>query len=124
MSFKPSKLPLNADGPVQAASGLLSAVREIWEGARTQAARTVNSALVQANWLTGRKIVEAEQAGKSRAGYGEEIVRTLSRAPGPNMEPASPSPASRLCAGSIWPTRTCFQGHKQDLVNRQFKLFH
>lgn len=65
---------------MKAGSGLLFAVRQIWEGARTRAARTVNSTLAQANWLFGRQLVEAQQAGKDRAGYGEELLLALSRA--------------------------------------------
>ena len=80
MSPKRSKAPLPVDIPMTADTGLLSAVRQIWEGARTQVARTVNTALVQANWLIGHQIVEAQQAGKDRAGYGEELLATLSRA--------------------------------------------
>ena len=57
---------------------LLAAIRHIWESARLQAARSVNSALVQANWLIGRQIVEAEQKGKSRAAYSSRLLKTLS----------------------------------------------
>lgn len=57
---------------------LLAAIRRIWESARLQAARSVNSALVQANWLIGRQIVEAEQKGKSRAAYSSRLLKTLS----------------------------------------------
>lgn len=57
---------------------LLSAIRQIWEAARTQVARSVNSALVQANWLIGKQIVEAEQGGKSRAAYGEQLLQLVS----------------------------------------------
>ena len=80
MGLKSPKPPLNAAFTVKADSGLLAAVRDIWEGARTQVARSVNTALVKANWLIGRQIVEAQQAGKDRAGYGEELITTLSRA--------------------------------------------
>ena len=31
-----------------------------------------------ANWLVGREIVEEEQRGKRRAGYGEKLIETLS----------------------------------------------
>jgi hypothetical protein len=55
---------------------LFSAVRQIWEEARTYAARTVNSAMVRVNWLIGRQIVEAQQAGRRRAGYGEALIVT------------------------------------------------
>ena len=80
MGIKPAKSSLSAAIPMKADSGLVSAVRQIWEGARTKAARTVNSALVQANWLIGRQLVEAQQAGRGRAGYGEELLLALSRA--------------------------------------------
>jgi len=59
---------------------LLTAIRGIWESARFQAARSVNSALVQANWLIGKQIVEAEQGGKSRAAYSRRLLKTLSEA--------------------------------------------
>lgn len=58
---------------------LLAAIRHIWESARLQAVRSVNSALVQANWLIGRQIVEAEQKGKSRAAYSSRLLETLSK---------------------------------------------
>ena len=45
---------------------LLARIRHIWESARTQAARSVNTAHVCANWLIGQQIVEAEQGGAKR----------------------------------------------------------
>jgi predicted nuclease of restriction endonuclease-like (RecB) superfamily len=57
---------------------LIVAIRQIWESARSQAARSVNSALVQANWLIGQRIVEAEQGGKLRADYNRRLLQTLS----------------------------------------------
>lgn len=59
---------------------LLAAIRGIWESARLQVARSVNSALVQANWLIGRRIVEAEQGGKARADYNRRLLKSLSDA--------------------------------------------
>ena len=41
-------------------------------------ARTVNTTQVVANWLIGREIVEEEQKGRRRAGYGEELLIDLS----------------------------------------------
>jgi hypothetical protein len=58
---------------------LLQRIRQIWESARSQAARSVNSALVQANWLIGRQIVETEQGGTTRAEYGAALLKALSR---------------------------------------------
>jgi predicted nuclease of restriction endonuclease-like (RecB) superfamily len=34
--------------------------------------------MVQTYWLIGREIVEVEQAGEQRAGYGEEVIERLS----------------------------------------------
>jgi hypothetical protein len=42
-------------------------------------ARTVNTTQVVANWLIGRVIVEEEQQGKKRAGYGKQLVEDLSQ---------------------------------------------
>jgi predicted GNAT family N-acyltransferase len=53
-------------------------IREILESARTGVARTVNTTQVMANWLIGREIVEEEQRGKKRAGYGERLIANLS----------------------------------------------
>ena len=46
--------------------------------ARSRVARTVNSEMVRAYWLVGREIVEEEQSGRARAGYGEELIDRLS----------------------------------------------
>jgi len=56
---------------------LFSRVLDIVEAARKQAARSVNSAMVHAYWMIGREIVEVEQAGARRAGYGEEVIDRL-----------------------------------------------
>ena len=53
-------------------------VREILETARSSAYRAVNFAMVQAYWNIGKVIVEDEQRGKSKAGYGEYLVKELS----------------------------------------------
>lgn len=57
---------------------LFGRIRDIWESARTQAVRSVNSAHVCANWLIGQQIVEAEQKGSKRAGYGKALLKNLS----------------------------------------------
>jgi predicted nuclease of restriction endonuclease-like (RecB) superfamily len=56
---------------------LFKRVAEIIESARGRVARSVNSAMVQAYWLIGREIVEIEQQGKKRAGYGYRIIQGL-----------------------------------------------
>jgi predicted nuclease of restriction endonuclease-like (RecB) superfamily len=57
---------------------LLSDIREIISRARSQAYSAVNTAMVQAYWLIGKRIVEEEQNGQERAQYGRQIVTTLS----------------------------------------------
>ena len=54
-------------------------VLEIIESARAGAARSVNTTQVVAYWLIGREIVEEEQKGEQRAGYGEELLLGLSK---------------------------------------------
>ena len=61
-----------------APSAFYRRVREILESARAGVARTVNTTQVMANWLIGREIVEEEQKGKTRAGYGEALLKDLS----------------------------------------------
>lgn len=58
---------------------LFGRIVEILEEARSHAARTVNSAMVVAYWLIGHEIVEEEQKGQRRAGYGKTLLQDLSR---------------------------------------------
>ncbi|MDE0262075.1 MAG: PDDEXK nuclease domain-containing protein [Bryobacterales bacterium] len=53
-------------------------VSRIVDDARGSAARSVNAVMTAAYWLIGRHIVEFEQQGEERAGYGEEIIKRLS----------------------------------------------
>ena len=46
---------------------------------RRGAYRAVNSAMVQAYWLIGKRIVEVEQAGQEKAAYAEAVLKGLSR---------------------------------------------
>ncbi|MCK4980848.1 MAG: DUF1016 family protein [Candidatus Delongbacteria bacterium] len=54
-------------------------IKDILEQARNGAYRAINSAMVQAYWLIGKRIVEEEQKGKERAEYGKQIIKTLSK---------------------------------------------
>jgi hypothetical protein len=56
---------------------LYERVAQILAQARGQVARSVNTAMVQAYWLVGREIVEVEQAGEQRAGYGQNVLARL-----------------------------------------------
>lgn len=63
--------------PARREAALLARVLEIVDAARGHAARSVNSAMVHAYWMIGREIVEVEQAGAKRAGYGDEVIDRL-----------------------------------------------
>ena len=65
--------------PVQSKAALYQRIARILEFARVGVARTVNTTQGVANWLVGREIVEAEQSGKMRVQYGEELIRDLAQ---------------------------------------------
>ncbi len=54
-------------------------IRSIIDTHRAEAASAINSAMIQAYWEVGRRIVEEEQDGSARASYGTNLIRTLSR---------------------------------------------
>jgi predicted nuclease of restriction endonuclease-like (RecB) superfamily len=58
--------------------GLIGGIAELLEAARRTAARTVNALMTATYWEIGRRIVEFEQEGAARAGYGEQILSKLS----------------------------------------------
>ncbi len=59
-------------------SGLFHQVRELIVSARKAAYRSVDTVQVVTNYEIGRRIVEHEQRGSSRAGYGKQILKALS----------------------------------------------
>ncbi len=58
---------------------ICKSIKTIIEQARNKAYRAINLAMVNAYWHIGRIIVEEEQKGKSRAGYGEALLSRLSK---------------------------------------------
>ena len=58
---------------------LVNDSRAIIEAARHQAYMAVNTAMVERNWLLGKRIAEEELKGKDRATYGGEIIKGLAR---------------------------------------------
>ncbi|MDR2731661.1 MAG: DUF1016 N-terminal domain-containing protein, partial [Fibromonadaceae bacterium] len=61
------------------AKSYISEIKQILAQARQKAYSAVNTAMVEAYWQIGKRIVEEEQQGKERAAYGEEILKTLSK---------------------------------------------
>lgn len=54
-------------------------VKQIVQQARKQAYSAINSAMVEAYWKLGKRIVEEEQQGQVRADYGKQLLKSLSK---------------------------------------------
>ncbi len=57
---------------------ILTDIQNILKQARQKAYQSINLAMVQAYWLIGKRIVEEEQEGKTRAIYGKALLKNLS----------------------------------------------
>jgi predicted nuclease of restriction endonuclease-like (RecB) superfamily len=57
---------------------LVGEIATILETARRAAARSVNAVMTATYWEIGRRIIQAEQGGARRAGYGEALLERLS----------------------------------------------
>jgi predicted nuclease of restriction endonuclease-like (RecB) superfamily len=75
---KPSKPKSAANLSTKRSPDIYKRIREILDSARIGVARTVNTTQVVSNWLIGREIIEDEQKGIRRAGYGEALLKELS----------------------------------------------
>ena len=75
MTRKPKAAAITAPAP---AAPLLADLRRLIESARQAAAQAVNASLTMLYWHIGQRI-RTEVLGGQRAGYGDEIVATLSR---------------------------------------------
>lgn len=56
---------------------VLSGVAELLEAARRTTARVTNAVMTATYWEIGRRIVEYEQEGQSRAEYGKKLLKRL-----------------------------------------------
>lgn len=54
-------------------------IKQIVTQARQKAYAAINSAMVDAYWQMGKRIVEQEQFGKERADYGAQLLKSLSK---------------------------------------------
>ncbi|TBW36215.1 DUF1016 domain-containing protein [Azotobacter chroococcum] len=59
-------------------SGIHGDIVALLEAARSAAARSVNALMTATYWEIGRRIVEFEQGGQERAGYGQALLKRLS----------------------------------------------
>ena len=60
-----------AINPIESYDSIVSELSDLIESARRVSARSVNAVMTASYWEIGRRIVESEQRGKKRAGYGE-----------------------------------------------------
>jgi predicted nuclease of restriction endonuclease-like (RecB) superfamily len=77
MSNNPSDKDLTPSNSVVDGK-LLSALRQLLSQSRRQLQQSINSAMVQTYWQVGQLIVEDEQQGEKRAGYGKQVLKQLS----------------------------------------------
>lgn len=70
----PQKAPAVPAGYVDVCTGIV----ELLNAARQTAARNVNSLITASYCEIGRRIVPAEQKGKRRTGYEEQLIARLS----------------------------------------------
>ena len=56
---------------------LIDNITTLWGEAKSKAIAAVNTELLDANWQTGKYIVEFEQGGKQRAEYGKRLLVNL-----------------------------------------------
>jgi len=56
---------------------LLERITDSYTQGRVQAMQAVNISLLETYWQVGRHIIEFEQDGKIRAGYGKALIGTL-----------------------------------------------
>ena len=60
-------------------SKIYTDIAELLNVARAKTYHVVNSIMVETYWKIGQRIVEEEQAGKSRAEYGTKLIENLSK---------------------------------------------
>jgi predicted nuclease of restriction endonuclease-like (RecB) superfamily len=58
---------------------IIADIKQILREARQNVCRNINKAMLEAYWLIGKRIVEEEQQGESRAAYGKAIIENLSK---------------------------------------------
>jgi predicted nuclease of restriction endonuclease-like (RecB) superfamily len=70
---------INMSPEKQPYSELIDKIGSLLQQGRSQAAKSVNTILVQTYWFIGQHIVEFEQGGNEKAVYGSQLLDTLSK---------------------------------------------
>ncbi|AHF94362.1 hypothetical protein OPIT5_13240 [Opitutaceae bacterium TAV5] len=79
MSKPASKKKITSPAITKAYPVLLEDIGQLLEAARRSSARAVNALMTATYREIGRRIVEFEQGGKKRAGYGAELLEQLAQ---------------------------------------------
>jgi predicted nuclease of restriction endonuclease-like (RecB) superfamily len=58
---------------------IVNDIQDILNQTRQHVARVINTSMVQAYWPIGKRIIEENQQGESRAVYGKALLKTLSK---------------------------------------------
>jgi predicted nuclease of restriction endonuclease-like (RecB) superfamily len=58
-------------------TNVIADVKQIIELVREKTYSSVNTLMIQSNWMIGKRIVEEEQGGVARAGYGKSLLKNL-----------------------------------------------
>ncbi len=70
--------PVKRDKDSENYRAVLDEITELLQSTRRTSARTVNTIMTAVYWEIGRRVVEYEQSGRSRAAYGEKLLERLS----------------------------------------------
>ena len=62
---------------IQNSTDIIADIKQIIEQVRKEAYASINTLMIQSYWLVGRRIVEEEQGGASRAEYGKALLKNL-----------------------------------------------
>ena len=58
---------------------LIDSITTLWSDSKSKAFTAINEKLLDANWQTGKYIVEYEQGGKRKAEYGKQLITNLAK---------------------------------------------
>ena len=71
---------MEKENPISSSeAGFIREIKQIITQARQKAYTAINSSMVEAYWQMGKRIVEKEQQGRGRAGYGTQLLKLLSK---------------------------------------------
>jgi len=75
---QPKRIAATAKKIKQAPDVLYERIASVIRAARTNIVRAVDTTMVKAYWHIGNYIVEEEQKGEKKAGYGKSILKSVS----------------------------------------------